>query len=313
MCPAPVCADKFGKLESWYFNSSKHKLPGQPPLVKRKRDATLRRGNTYEKLIECFTAGTSSDSDLVATWVTAAPDAETSGVLHLTRGMLERFLRMVPEKGHGVLQQWVAPFGGRQCLLRTDWSPHHFGVELRTNWHTLTDHKQPVCQRLATFEGGVRHATSTFVINRHLQETVGALNASIAARLDAQRPGTKCWRLLCTFKPGADGFVYLAHCHTMRRMPTDETGFLHPDVVSEVFDGDSVASPSSSALGSPRRPRRELGGAGAHGVSSCGLASHTSSGIGTSCTVSGASSRTLAPFRKPHTRAFVKDGVPLIM
>ena len=145
---------KFGKLEGWFFNrqggSARHGL--QPaPRVKRKRDSTVHRSDMLTKVAAAMMAGSSHGHEIVATWVSAEPGDPTSRVLHLTRDTMEKFLRHVPDKGHGVLQKWVPPFGGRACLLRTEWSPHHHAVELRTNWRPLYDLKVELGRRLATF------------------------------------------------------------------------------------------------------------------------------------------------------------------
>lgn len=121
---------KFGKLESWFFCSNNKK--GEPQ-IRRKRDYTVRRGDVSETITKAFTSQCTSDQDLVATWVSGNPD-EPCKVLHLTKDTLHRFLAHMPDKTHGVLQRWVAPFGGRSTLVRTDWSPHYFSLEQCTNW-----------------------------------------------------------------------------------------------------------------------------------------------------------------------------------
>ena len=136
---------KFGKLESWFFNA---KTNGpEAPAIRKKRDYTVRRGDVNQTIMEAFCANCSSGNDLVATWVSGEPN-EPCKVVHLTKRLLHQFLNFVSEKGHGVLQRWSAPFDGHNALLRADWSPHHFSLELCTNWHSVrpprTRHHVPV-------------------------------------------------------------------------------------------------------------------------------------------------------------------------
>ena len=245
--PRLLCArtDKFGKLDSWFFNASHS---GSPPLIKRKRDFTVHRGDLITRICKMFCAHAANESDLVATWVSGDP-GESCRVLHLTRGSIEHFLRMVPAKGHGVLQRWVPPFGGRNCLLRADYSPHHFGLELRTNWHTVIDGRLPLSQRLATFDGSLRHVTATFHVNRHLHAQVEVLSRAIARTCDERRAGTKVWHLQCNYKPAADGAIYLIWCSQLEEVPKDARGFLPEDLqehASSVALGERLSSLQAS-------------------------------------------------------------------
>ena len=115
---------KFGKMTNWFF--CQHTASSDPPFLKRKRAHNIRRHDVNAKILQAFCAGTTSDDDLVATFVWAADPSENCKLVHLTRKMLEHFLQFMPNKGHGVLQRWAAPFGGRSTLIRTEWSPHHF-------------------------------------------------------------------------------------------------------------------------------------------------------------------------------------------
>ena len=127
---------KFGRLEHWFFCSATKS--GEPPKIKRKRDYTVRRGDVVEKILDAFCAHATHDEQLVATWVSGMP-GENCRVLHLTRRTLSQFLAFMKhaQKGHGLLQRWCEPFGGHSTMLRTDWSPHHFALEMSTNWHSV--------------------------------------------------------------------------------------------------------------------------------------------------------------------------------
>ena len=127
---------KYGRLDSWFF--CMRERHGGAPKIKRKRDYTVRRGDVVQNILDSFCAQAESEHDIVATWIAGQPN-ENCRVLHLTRGTLERFLRHVKgdETAHGMLQRWCAPFGGHSSMLRTDWTPHHFGLEMCTNWHSV--------------------------------------------------------------------------------------------------------------------------------------------------------------------------------
>lgn len=176
---------KYGKLESWYFNAKSAKR-NEVPLVKRRRDNKVKSGDVIGRLVEAFCAG-KDDDDVVGVWVNAEP-GERCIVLHLTKRNFASFLRDAPRRGHGVLQKWVAPFGGRNCHLRADWSPHSFNIELRTNWHLVsgptTVARPPIAERLATFEGGVRDVSSATVVNKHVHHYVVQTCEHIAEVLD---------------------------------------------------------------------------------------------------------------------------------
>ena len=179
---------KFGRLDQWYFNpgrpSDSDDGPHPNPRVKRKRPFTLHRQDVHEYILNRFTSPDMGEGEVVATYTAGEPGSSCS-VIYLTRATLEPFLRNVPNKGHGLLQRWVAPFGGHATMLRTDWSPHYFGLDMRVNWHAVADSRQPLSHRLATFDGGVRHVTATSSVNRHLWDQVGWLNCSIAESLDS--------------------------------------------------------------------------------------------------------------------------------
>lgn len=137
---------KYGKMESWFFNKRRKSVNldvrAEPPKVCKKRDYTVRRGDLNQTIMEAFTSHCVNDSELVATWVSGEPDA-LCRVLHLTKATLHQFLAYLPDKGHGLLQRWTAPFGGRNSLLRTEWSPHHFSLELCSNWKAVSANDAP--------------------------------------------------------------------------------------------------------------------------------------------------------------------------
>lgn len=145
---------KYGKLESWFFNSATKRkgssdLRAELPQIRKKRDYTVRRGDVNQTIMEAFTSHCSTDSEIVATWISGEPN-ELCKVLHLTKATLHQFLKFVPEKGHGVLQRWTAPFGGRNSLIRSEWSPHHFSLDMCTNWHAVGTRRLDTLARART-------------------------------------------------------------------------------------------------------------------------------------------------------------------
>ena len=126
---------KFGRLDSWFFTACEK---GGQPRIKRKRDYTVRRGDVVENIVSSFCAHAVGDHDIVATWI-AGQQGENCKMMHITASTLLRFLEHIKgsETGHGVLQRWSVPFGGHSTMLRTDWTPHHFGLEMCTNWHSV--------------------------------------------------------------------------------------------------------------------------------------------------------------------------------
>ena len=147
---------KFGRLDSWFFTTASR---GGEPRIKRKRDYTVRRGDVVSNIIDSFCAHAAGDNDIVATWI-SGQQGEDCKMLHLTASSLVRFLAHIKgaETGHGVLQRWCVPFGGHSCMLRTDWSPHFFGLEMRTNWHGV---RHPPARRKSPSRRALRPHTHT--------------------------------------------------------------------------------------------------------------------------------------------------------
>jgi hypothetical protein len=278
---------KFGKLESWFFTASSSKHP-KLPVIKRKNNYTVRgHGDVNETIRKAFCAHTTTEQDLVATWVSGDP-GENAKVLHLTQSTLGQFLAHMPAKGHGVLQRWVAPFGGRSTQLRTDWSPHHFSLEMCTNWHSVHDSRRPLRERLATFDGGLRHVTIASVVNENLHARAEGICRGIASRFDAVHPDAKVWQMQMNFKPCADGHVRLMWCSKLVMEKTDGSGFSAASAVITDLE-TPLETPTSSATSSyygggpsarfrqPQARRWDGGNTPCDGSifhSACGLCSH---------------------------------------
>jgi hypothetical protein len=218
----------------------------------------MRHGDIFAKVMETFGGDVASPTEVVATWVSGEPGTSCT-VQHLTKGALEGFLRHVPQKGHGMLQKFVPPFGGKASLLRTDWSPHHQSVELRTNWYSTTDFKRPLAERLATFEGGVRHVSVAYELNHHLHATAERLNREIAACFNAHElEPCKVWRLQASWRPAADGRLCFGWGSRIETVPTDATGFLEDDAGEGLSDAltESVASSAAPRFRKPTALRK---------------------------------------------------------
>ena len=57
----------------------------------------------------------------------AARDDEASAETRATKEAAARSkFRAQKDKGHGVLQRFIKPFGGHNAVLRTQRTPHHF-------------------------------------------------------------------------------------------------------------------------------------------------------------------------------------------
>jgi hypothetical protein len=173
---------RYGRIDSWFFNGRRSKKGGIAPLVLRKRQFSVRHAGVMERIETAMGADKAATNDVVAVWIAGEP-GELSIVLHLTKYSLHQFLNNVPDKGHGILQRFVQPFGGRNALVRSVSTPHHFGIEYRTNWYATTDHRIMLAPRLATFEGGVRHV-NTSAVNRHLLEEVEEASLDIMTAID---------------------------------------------------------------------------------------------------------------------------------
>lgn len=96
----------------------------------------------------------------------------------------------------------------------------------------VSDWRVPVAERLATFDGNVRHVTVTSDVNENLRARVESMSANIARRIDAVHPGSKVWRLQLNSKACADGVVRLIWCSKLVQEPTDSTGFVIEDTGS---------------------------------------------------------------------------------
>lgn len=108
----------------------------------------------------------------------------------------------------------------------------------------VTDTKLPIGPRLATFDGRVRHVTTTSLVNQNLFARTETLSASMAQRIDSLYPGSKVWRLQLNLKPCADGLVRLIWCSKLVQEATDAGGFVAD--LQENLESPSIASNSSS-------------------------------------------------------------------
>ena len=115
--------------------------------------------------------------------------------------------------------------------------------------------RQPLAQRLATFDGPVRHVSVTSVVNQNLHSKVEQLNLEIARRLnELQGTGkTKVWHLQCNFKPCADGQVRFIWCSKIAIEQTDSTGFaIEPDDFDSLMSSTLTNSGYSAPYYGPR-------------------------------------------------------------
>eukprot|EP00966_Prymnesium_polylepis_P145891 3370339-Prymnesium_polylepis.1 len=201
---------RYGRIDSWFFNG---KASGKGPApVMRKRQFSIRHAGIMERIETAMGSDAAGPNEVIAVWMAGEP-GEPSIVLHLTKTSLHHFLTNVPDKGHGILQRFVKPFGGHNSLVRSVRTPHHFALDFRVNWYATTDTRIPLAQRLATFEGGVRHV-NTSAVNRHLHGEAEQASETVMDAVDAvycQR-WMKVWSLTLNFKLDADACLWLVSC-----------------------------------------------------------------------------------------------------
>ena len=221
------------RLDAWFFVSV-----GQ---LKQKKNQTVVSQNVFDKVRAAFCDGLRHVNDIAAVWAGGAPGSPAR-ILHITRDNLLPFLLEMPDKGHGVLQRWITPTTEHNTLVRAMWTPHVFELECRQNSLSMHDHRHPLAERLATFEGDRPHVStytpSSGRINQHVLDsrprtlprrrapsTSGARNSSPRAILrnssarnspTAQFPRPQVHGVarvgVLTFKADARGAVWLCWC-----------------------------------------------------------------------------------------------------
>ncbi|KAL1503079.1 hypothetical protein AB1Y20_011144 [Prymnesium parvum] len=216
---------RFGRVESWYFSAARGVRSHRAPAIMRKRKFQLRQAGLRERIEEAMGAAQAQEDDVLAVWMTAAP-GECSHVRHLTKAALHDFLRSGPDKGHGVLQRFVRPIGGHNSAVRTVRTPHYFNLECRTNWYAVTDARVPLAERLATFEGAVRHVkTSSLRRNLHLEvEACAAAAVEAIDRLFSENK-LKVWVAALSFKFDSEATLFLCGCSQLTLAEFDEAGY----------------------------------------------------------------------------------------
>ena len=171
---------KFGRLEAWFFVSKSGQL-------KQKKNQTVVSQNVFDKVRAAFCDGLRHANDIAAVWAGGAPGSPAR-ILHITRDNLLPFLLEMPDKGHGVLQRWITPTTEHNTLVRAMWTPHVFELECRQNSLSMHDHRHPLAERLATFEGDRPHVStytpSSGRINQHVLDQSAAYATEAARALD---------------------------------------------------------------------------------------------------------------------------------
>ena len=171
---------KFGRLDAWFFVSKSGQL-------KQKKNQTVVSQNVFDKVRAAFCDGLRHANDIAAVWAGGAPGSPAR-ILHITRDNLLPFLLEMPDKGHGVLQRWITPTTEHNTLVRAMWTPHVFELECRQNSLSMHDHRHPLAERLATFEGDRPHVStytpSSGRINQHVLDQSAAYATEAARALD---------------------------------------------------------------------------------------------------------------------------------
>ena len=235
---------KFGRLDAWFFVSKSGQL-------KQKKNQTVVSQNVFDKVRAAFCDGLRHANDIAAVWAGGAPGSPAR-ILHITRDNLLPFLLEMPDKGHGVLQRWITPTTEHNTLVRAMWTPHVFELECRQNSLSMHDHRHPLAERLATFEGDRPHVStytpSSGRINQHVLDQSAAYATEAARALDERcaqflaarnsfrrailsprnlptppahshalrYTASRVWRLVLTFKADARGAVWLCWCSKLQ-------------------------------------------------------------------------------------------------
>ena len=116
--------------------------------------------------------------------------------------------------------------------------------------------RQPLAERLATFDGKVRHISLTSVVNQNLHAKVEGLNSEIARRInELQAPDAKVWQLQCNWKSCADGHVRFMWCSRIALEQTDASGFAmeregFQEQLSSVLTRSGVSEPFDAPVAS---------------------------------------------------------------
>ena len=114
----------------------------------------------------------------------------------------------------------------------------------------VNDTRQPLAERLATFDGFKRHVTNTSVVNQNLHAQVEMLNTEIARRINVLQidSGTKVWSLQCHFKPCADGHVRFIWASRISLEQIDGTGYAVEREEDDPLASASITSSITSII-----------------------------------------------------------------
>ncbi|CAE7185113.1 unnamed protein product, partial [Symbiodinium necroappetens] len=171
---------KFNYPSVWYFTS----LDG---TLKRKHKSKLNDEYIFQQFLKRPPA-----CGIVAYYVRTVVDAEDAHkglaenvpapttIEYLNEAQLHDFLfNRQREKGSGLLQKFLEPFGDRNNMIRALWSPKVCLLERRLNCLNLNDTRYDMYERAVTFEGPDFHSEVTpvrgsILANKvlHIAETI---------------------------------------------------------------------------------------------------------------------------------------------
>ncbi len=165
------------------------------------------------------TGTTAATSEVVAVFFANkyGPGADRSVVISYLDEAGLRQLLTATKKPEGVLQRFIEPLGGSQCILQAMWTPRLFLLEQRTNIHKLGDKKLPLAQRCVTYEGAEFQSTTAGQISATTNEGLRRVCTAIARHLYYSSLGPLVVRLMTLhFKIGRDNRLYLLWAPQLR-------------------------------------------------------------------------------------------------
>ena len=222
-----VVFDENGKIEAWYFYSTKAGLKkknsdksdtrgGSKSRILRKHHKHLDGKRVFREWSRGVGRGKDGRSPTDCAAVLVYPGDRTKGArpgVHLAPEdktsvefldwfQLERFLEGDDFPRFGVLQRW-GPREPQNSVISAVWSPSLCLVERRTNCHRQDDTSVPLHRRMATFEGssGYRLSQSTPLQGTKVAELVRRACGEIVAHVATVTGGSKrIVRLVAHFK-----------------------------------------------------------------------------------------------------------------
>ncbi|CAE7288819.1 unnamed protein product [Symbiodinium sp. CCMP2592] len=209
---------KFNYPSVWYFTS----LDG---TLKRKHKSKLNDEYIFQQFLKRPPA-----CGIVAYYVRTVVDAEDAHkglaenvpapttIEYLNEAQLHDFLfNRQREKGSGLLQKFLEPFGDRNNMIRALWSPKVCLLERRLNCLNLNDTRYDMYERAVTFEGPDFHSEVTPVRGSTLANKVLHIAETIVQHVKgATNDRVDITRLALNFKVDHKDHLYFLFASSVR-------------------------------------------------------------------------------------------------